>query len=86
MAVRPDWLPALVLIDDYGGVWGEYVKVLYAFFEDDFVRDRPMFKGNPLALKRHPLIKGKEATFWHLISEGLPTFDDAKEFAGRGQL
>jgi hypothetical protein len=23
-----------------------------------------------LALKRHPVIQGKEATFWHLISEG----------------
>ena len=23
-----------------------------------------------MALKRHPVIQGKEATFWHLISEG----------------
>ena len=70
MAVRPDWLPALVLLDDYEGIWEKYVKALYEFFENDFVHDRPMFKGNPLTLKRQPLIEGKEATFWHLISEG----------------
>ncbi|MNH30689.1 hypothetical protein D3C79_909980 [compost metagenome] len=23
-----------------------------------------------LGLKRHPVIQGKEATFWHMISEG----------------
>lgn len=27
-------------------------------------------KGKRFALKRHPMIKGKEATFWHIISEG----------------
>jgi len=29
-----------------------------------------MYKGRHLALKSHPVIEGKEATFWHLISDG----------------
>lgn len=29
-----------------------------------------MFRGEKLALKRDRLIEGKEATFWHIISEG----------------
>ena len=31
---------------------------------------KPLFGSDPIALKRHPVIQGKEATFWHLISEG----------------
>jgi hypothetical protein len=70
MGVRPDWLPALILVQDYGGRWDKYVEVLYEFFEEDFVRNRPTFEGKLLGLKRQPHIEGKDATFWHLISEG----------------
>ena len=66
-----DWLPPLVLLADYNGDWDQYVEALYAYFTRDFVDSKPLFRGARLALKRHPLIKGKEATFWHLISEGL---------------
>lgn len=70
MTNRPDWLPPLVLLVDHGGDWFRYVEVLYAFFKEDFVDSQPVFEGIPLALKRHPISEGKEATFWHLISEG----------------
>ena len=30
----------------------------------------PRFQGRRLGLKRHPLSQGKEATFWHMTSEG----------------
>jgi len=70
MTTLYDWLPPLVLFRDYGGNWKRYVEVLYEYFERDFVNDRPSFRGTRLALKRHPMEQGKEATFWHLISEG----------------
>jgi len=66
----PNWLPALVLFQDYGGDWKRYVDALYRYFKQDFVESQLSFRGAPLALKRHPLEQGKEATFWHLISEG----------------
>jgi hypothetical protein len=43
---------------------------IYAQFKADFIDRTPVFRGSPLSLKRHPLLAGKEATFWHLTSEG----------------
>jgi hypothetical protein len=64
------WLPSLVLFREYGGDWVAYLDALYKYFKHDFVENRPRFEGRPLGLKRHPLSHGKEATFWHMISEG----------------
>ena len=64
------WLPALLRLEAYGDNWQIYVEAVYSAFRDDFVQDRPIFKGRRVGLKRHPLSQGKEATFWHLVSEG----------------
>lgn len=67
---RPHWLPPLVLLSDCEGDWSKYLDALYSYFASDFLRTRPHFRGQGLGLKRHPLWEGKEATFWHMISEG----------------
>lgn len=66
----PSWLPDLVTLADHGGDWNAYVAVVYGFFRADFVSTHPSFRGETVACKRHPMIQGKEATFWHVISEG----------------
>lgn len=66
----PIWLPELVLFEDYQGNWERYLETIYVLFCDDFVRSKAVFKGRRLGLKRHPVIQGKEATFWHMVSEG----------------
>jgi len=71
MSADNSWLPDLVLLSDYGGDWLRYLEAVYEIFWHDFVVSPPaMFDGKRFALKRHPLEQGKEATFWHLISEG----------------
>ncbi len=70
MSNTPRWLPPLVLLTDYDGDWDKYFQTVYDFFEQDFVKSRPSFQGTKLQLKRYPVIQGKEATFWHVISEG----------------
>lgn len=70
MSDRIDWLPPLLLMEDHEGDWDSYLEALYEVFARDFVRSRPPFRGRPLNLKRHPISLGKEATFWHFISEG----------------
>lgn len=70
MTLYPDWLPPLVLFDSYGGDWTRYLEEIYDLFRLDHVLYSPRFRGAALRLKRHPIIDGKEATFWHLISEG----------------
>jgi hypothetical protein len=39
-------------------------------FKKDFLDSVPRFQGQPLHIKREPLMEGREATFWHLITEG----------------
>ena len=70
-----DWLPDLVLFEHYQGNWDKYLQIIYQFFVIDFLDNPPQYQGRTLALKRHPIIDGKEATFWHIISEGS-TEDD----------
>lgn len=64
------WLPPLVLLENFNGDWHRYLNALYNFFKHDFVDSKPQFQGFRFALKKHPTIDGKEATFWHLISSG----------------
>lgn len=64
------WLPPLVLLEECGGDWGAYEEVLYGWFRKDFLESKPRWPGKRVALKRHPLANGKEATFWHFIQEG----------------
>ncbi len=70
MSNSDDFLPTLVLFEDYSNDWHSYLEAIYRFFCQDFVTSKPNFEGKRFALKRHPVIDGKEATFWHLISEG----------------
>jgi hypothetical protein len=65
-----DWLPPLILLADFGGIWGEYVEGVYAFFRRDFIESRPYLDGLPVSCRRDPVDLGKEAGFWHCISEG----------------
>jgi len=70
MSEMPDWLPPLVLSNDYGGNWDAYLEAIYGWFKRDFIDSKPAFQGRRLGLKRLPITNGKEATFWHMISEG----------------
>lgn len=59
-----------MLLEDARGDWGVYEEVLYGCFKRDFLDSVPAWPGKRVGLKRHPLSKGKEATFWHFISKG----------------
>lgn len=65
-----NWLPQLILMEDYNGNWDYFFKAVYQTFCEDFVDDKPYFRGQRLGLKRRPEYDGKSATFWHMISDG----------------
>ncbi len=66
----PDWLPPLLRMPDYGGVWSRYVEAVYAVFRRDFIESQPKFQGCWVRVRRDPLEQGKEAGFWHCTSGG----------------
>lgn len=70
-----NWLPELEIFSDYDGDWELYLAAIYKIFIDDFVDSKPEFRGKRLGLKRHPISEGKEATFWHMTSEGTTEED-----------
>lgn len=80
MTVTPVWLPQLVLFNDFQGNWARYLEALYDIFVADFVANKPVFRGIRLGLKRHPVIDGKEATFWHMTSTGEQEADRIPDF------
>ena len=74
------WLPDLIPLASYGGNWEQYLEAIYAVFKRDFVDSKPVFTGKRMGLKKVPYEKGKEATFWHLISAGSVEADRTIDF------
>lgn len=70
MSPVPNWLPQVIPLDDFAGNVETYLDHLYEIFLRDFVRNRADLLGVRVAIKKHPLERGKEATFWHLLSSG----------------
>lgn len=66
---KPNWLPDLVLFEYCSCDWDVYVEVIYDIFRRDFIESYNYLNGERISIKREPFEKGKEATFWHLISE-----------------
>lgn len=61
----------MILLSDYSGNWDLYLEAVYKHFCDDFLSTPKLeFQGLPVNLKRYPVERDKEATFWHFISEG----------------
>lgn len=69
MSNAHDWLPELLLLEDQEGNWERYVDEVFSIFHRDFIETQPRFQ-NKWVRCRRDLIKGKEAAFWHCISEG----------------
>jgi hypothetical protein len=63
-------LPDLIEFSEFGGNWQAYEDALYAYFKADFIDSTPTYPGRRWAVKRFPEYKGREATFWHITSEG----------------
>ena len=70
MTASGGWLPPLVCLEDCNGNWTLYLNAVYGHFRNDFVKSCPSVEGRRCGIMRTPITDGKEATFWHIISEG----------------
>jgi hypothetical protein len=76
-----EWLPDLLLFSNHGNDWSRYCKATYDVFFNDFVSTQPSFGNMSVRCRHDPIFDGKEAGFWHCISEGrdeenrTPDFD-----------
>ena len=67
MSELPIWLPPPLEVPSYNE---EMFEGLYTKFKRDFVWSQPRLKGCVVRLADPFLIRGKERTFWHIISTG----------------
>lgn len=66
----PDWVDEPLLLETCNGDWATYLERVYEVFTNHHQRPTYRIEGKPFRLKAHPITDGKEATFWHLISQG----------------
>jgi len=63
-------LPELITLEEFGGNFNYFLEAVYEVFKEDFIDKKLTFRGTRLGLKKVPYFKDKEATFWHMTSEG----------------
>ena len=64
------WLPEMIPLSAFSGNWEKYRDGLYKLFCQDFKNGKVEFRGEQIFLRIYPFEEGKEASFWHCISEG----------------
>lgn len=67
MSELPIWLPPPLEVPSYSP---DILEELYTKFRRDFVWSQPRLNNNVVRLVDPYLIRGKERTFWHIISSG----------------
>jgi len=63
-------MPDLIELTDFDGNFASYLDYVYQAFKRDFVYKKPVYRGTILALKSHPIVDGRECTFYHITHEG----------------
>jgi hypothetical protein len=69
VSALPSWLPQTVTLESYSGDWEQYVEAIYRYFRADFIDGRTCFGQVLVTLVSYTQYKGKEDTFWHVISK-----------------
>jgi len=63
-------LPDLLTLEECAGNFYFYYESVYEIFKNDFIINKPKFRGQRIGLKKYPLVDGKEYTFYHLTHFG----------------
>lgn len=63
-------LPEIIELNDFGGNFNAFNEAVYEIFRKDFVINKPIYRGKRLALKKHPIVNGKEYTYYHFTHSG----------------
>lgn len=70
MSETVEWLPDLITLKEYDGVWKDYLAAVYDAFKQCMIDDQPRFDGKWVRCRRDPIYDQKYAGFWHCMSEG----------------
>lgn len=63
-------LPDLIKLENFGDDFQLFEEEVYKAFKECFIDNRPSYRGCRVGLKRMPLRNGREATYYHMVTEG----------------
>jgi len=62
--------PDLIYLDDYQGDFKVFFDVIYAIFENDFIKRQPKYEGLKVVVRKYPEVDGLHRTFYHITHQG----------------
>lgn len=69
MSEHPAWLPPLVEYNDYCD-FDTYIEALYQIYLTEYVQCSDLrLRNKRMKRRQEPIVKGKEAFFWHICGE-----------------
>lgn len=73
------WLPKIIELSDYNGNWNNYNDKLYEIFINDFIKNKPEFKGKKVQTRKQPQLGKYEHGFIHLTTVANPDPTDIND-------
>lgn len=64
-----EWLPDLLEYDRTYTNLDYYDDAVYNVFKQNFIDTQPLFRGKNVCIRKNPLVKGKEQTYFHITSK-----------------
>jgi hypothetical protein len=64
------WLASIVKLETYG-TWENYVKILYEIYENDFIKNQPLYNSIKVRPVGQNLENNMQITFWHIIQKAI---------------
>ncbi len=65
-----DWLPDLILREEYSGDWERFIEAVYQAYSEDFEQSKPSWPHKPVSIKWFPIRESKNSNFWHITRKG----------------
>lgn len=62
--------PDLILFDDFGGNFLNYINALYKIFNSDFIQSTPIYNERKVSVRKYPEMDGMHKTFYHITHQG----------------
>ena len=62
--------PDLMLFNDFGNNFDDYIEAIYEVFKTEFVESQPLYNNLRVSVRRYPEVDGMHKTFYHITHEG----------------
>lgn len=69
--IKCKWLPSMITLEDYNGIWEDYNNALYEYFKTELLNSSLSFNGKKIRFRINPKEKNFEHSFIHLTCKHI---------------